>query len=167
MTETLRGPLLVVAIAGFLSAGAQFMEHALGLDPCPLCLMQRIWVMVAGVVVCVALADRPTRRAYPVAAAAAALAGLGFAIRQIYLQHLPADEVPACGPDLGYMFESFPFVDVLKAMTLGTGNCAEIDYVLGVNLVYWSALGFAALLAATALWWRDVGIDAPARPNDP
>jgi disulfide bond formation protein DsbB len=150
----LRWPIVIVAFAGALSAGAQFMEHVLGLEPCPLCLMQRVWVMLAGAIACVALADRPARPVYPLMTATAAVAGLAFALRQLFLQNLPPEEVPACGPDLGYMFEAFPFVEVLKAMTVGTGNCAEPDYVLGVNLALWSLLGFLGLIAASVLWWR-------------
>ena len=146
--------LLAVAIAAALSSGAQLMEHVLRLEPCPLCLMQRIWVMIGGIGGLIALADKPTRIGYPAFALLAASAGAAFAIRQLYLQSLPPDAVPACGPDLAYMFEVFPFADVLKAMTFGTGNCAEVQKVLGVTIPLWSLLGFAALAATSALWWR-------------
>ena len=146
--------LVALAVAAGLSSGAQFMEHVLGLAPCPLCLMQRIWVMLGGLGALVALADRPTRLGYPIFAVAAALAGAGFAIRQLYLQSLPPDAVPACGPDLGYMFEAFPFRDVLKAMTFGTGDCAQVQKVLGVSIAAWSLLGFCALAGTGALWAR-------------
>jgi protein dithiol:quinone oxidoreductase len=146
--------LIAVVLAGGLSSGAQFMEHVLKLEPCPLCLMQRIWVMIGGIAALVALADRPWRRAYPALALLAALTGGGFAVRQIYLQSLPPDAVPACGPDLAYMFEAFPFADVLKAMTFGTGNCAEVQKVLGVSIAIWSLLGFAVIAATSVLWWR-------------
>ena len=146
--------LVAVAIAAGLSSGAQFMEHVLALAPCPLCLMQRIWVMIGGLVALAALVDRPTRLAYPIFAIAAALAGAGFAVRQLYLQSLPPEAVPACGPDLGYMFEAFPFSDVLKAMTFGTGDCAQVMKVLGVNIAVWSLLGFVALIATGGIWAR-------------
>jgi disulfide bond formation protein DsbB len=146
--------LIALALAGGLSSGAQFMEHVLGLDPCPLCLMQRIWVMLAGVGGCVALADNPARRAYPILVALASAVGSGFALRQLYLQSLPPDAVPACGPDLGYMFEVFPFSDVLKAMTFGTGNCAQVQKVFGLSIALWSLLGFAAIVATSVLWLR-------------
>ena len=146
--------LIAIAIAAVLSSGAQFMEHVLKLEPCPLCLMQRIWVMIGGIGALIALADKPTRIGYPAFALLAALAGAAFAIRQLYLQSLPPDAVPACGPGLAYMFEVFPFADVLKAMTFGTGNCAEVQKVLGVTIPLWSLLGFAVLAATSVLWWR-------------
>jgi protein dithiol:quinone oxidoreductase len=154
--------LVAVGIAGGLSAGAQFMEHVLGLAPCPLCLMQRIWVMIGGLGALTALVDRPARLGYPIFAIAAALAGAGFAVRQLYLQSLPPDAVPACGPDLGYMFEAFPFSAVLKAMTFGTGDCAQVLKVLGVNIAVWSLLGFLALIAIGIIWAR--GASRPAAP---
>ena len=157
--------LVVVAIAAGLSSGAQFMEHVLGLAPCPLCLMQRIWVMIAGAVALIALVDRPTRVGYPLLTVAAALAGAGFAIRQLYLQSLPPDAIPACGPDLGYLFEAFPFKDVLKAMTFGTGDCAQVMKVLGVNIATWSLLGFLALIATGAFWVRSARRAAVPRPG--
>ena len=145
---------IALAIAAALSSGAQFMEHVLKLDPCPLCLMQRIWVMLAGIGALVALADKPARIGYPAFALVAALAGAGFAVRQIYLQSLPPGLVPACGPDLAYMLDAFPFSDVLKAMTFGTGNCAQVQKVLGVSIAIWSLLGFLTLAATGILWWR-------------
>jgi disulfide bond formation protein DsbB len=89
--------------------------------------------------------------------AVAAIVGAGFALRQLYLQQLPPEAVPACGPDLAYMIEAFPPLEVLQAMTLGTGNCAVVDRVLGVNIAIGSLLGFTALLATAAFWWRATG----------
>jgi disulfide bond formation protein DsbB len=156
MTRLTTWVVATIAITGALSAGAQLMEHGLRLDPCPLCLMQRIWVMIAGLVALAALADRPERGVYPLLTLVAALIGGGFAVRQLYLQQLPPEAVPACGPDLAYMLEAFPLRDVLTAMTVGTGNCAEIDRVLGVNIAIWSLLGFIAIATCTLLWWRSI-----------
>ncbi len=79
-----------------------------------------------------------------------AAGGGGFAIRQIYLQHLPKDEVPACGPSVSYMIEMFPLKDVLAVMLTGDGNCAEIawqDPVIGMSIPQWSLVGFVGLAA--------------------
>jgi len=154
MSDALRWTLVALLMTGGLSAGAQFMEHVMGLDPCPLCLMQRIWVMIAGVAVCIALADDVRRSIHPFILALCAVIGAGFSTRQLYLQSLPADQVPACGPDLAYMIDAFPFADVVRAMTLGTGNCAEVQKVLGLSIPLWALLGFAALLGIAVLWWR-------------
>ena len=80
--------------------------------------------------------------------------GAGFSLRQLWLQQLPADRIPACGPDMAYMIESFPLSDILKAMTLGTGNCAEVSWtLLGISIAGWSLAGFVALSVAIGLWF--------------
>ena len=104
-------------LAGGMIGGAQFMEHVIGLDPCPLCLMQRLWTMFGGAVVLAGLAHNPRSLAYPTVALACTVVGAGFSVRQLWLQSLPADAVPACGPDMAYMIDAFPLADILKAMT--------------------------------------------------
>lgn len=129
------------------------MEHILHLDPCPLCLMQRLWTLFAGVVALIALCHGTQRPAYPVLALLCAAAGGAFSLRQLWLQHLPADAVPACGPDMGYMLEVFPAADILKAMTFGTGNCAEVSWTLfGISIAGWALIGFLAMSMAGAGW---------------
>jgi len=84
---------------------------------------------------------------YPLFGALAAVIGGGFSIRQLWLQSLPADQVPACGPDLQYMLEAFPLSDVLIAMTSGTGDCATVSWsLLGISIPGWVLLSFIALL---------------------
>ncbi len=64
----------------------------------------------------------------------AACAGAAVAARHVWLQHLPADQVPACGPSLDYMLDNLPFRDTLSIVLAGDGNCAAID---------WTFLGFS------------------------
>src|SRR4029453_9906732 len=91
-------------------------------------------------------------RRYPVAGIVAAVVGAGFSLRQLYLQHLPPDQVPSCGPDLRYMLDVFPAADVLKAMTFGTGNCAEVTFtLLGVSIAGWTLVGFIVMVALALL----------------
>src|SRR6185295_6470276 len=86
------------------------------------------------------------------AAAAFALGGAGVAARQVWLQHLPADKVPQCGPDLYFMLENFPFSRTLKTLLSGTGECAAVDWTfLGLSIAEWSLACFAALLLYS-LW---------------
>jgi disulfide bond formation protein DsbB len=147
--------LIALALAGFMVGGAQFMEHILGLDPCPLCLMQRLWTMFGGAVVLAGLALNPRSLAYPIAALACTIVGAGFSIRQLWLQSLPADQVPACGPDMAYMIDAFPLADILKAMTMGTGNCAEVTWtLLGISVAGWALFGFVILAGALVQWLR-------------
>lgn len=155
MTIAERFAILALLTAGGLAGGAQVLEHGVGLDPCPLCVMQRLWVLIAGLVVVVALADTVSRGIYPLLVILSAVIGGGFSVRQLYLQSLPADEVPACGPDLAYMIDAFPFADVLSAMTFGTGNCAEVGWTpLGLSLAAWALVGFTAMVVLATLWWR-------------
>jgi disulfide bond formation protein DsbB len=155
MTATQGWALAALAVCAGLGGGAQFMEHVIGLDPCPLCLMQRIWVLLAGLVVCLALADNLHRGIYPLTVIACSLIGGGFSIRQLYLQSLPPDAVPLCGPDLDYMIDVFPFSETLRAMILGTGNCAEVDWsLLGISIAGWALAGFAFLVVLALYWWR-------------
>jgi disulfide bond formation protein DsbB len=154
VSATLRWALLALLLAGGMAGGAQFIEHVLKQDPCPLCLMQRIWTLLAGSVVLVALCHSLTSRAYPLALFACSAIGGGFSIRQLWLQSLPPDAVPSCGPDMDYMLEVFPASDILKAMTFGTGNCAEVGWtLLGLSLAAWALVGFVVLAGCAALWW--------------
>jgi disulfide bond formation protein DsbB len=139
--------LCVLGLCGSLVAAALFMEHVFAFVPCPLCLMQRVWFFIAGLVTAAGLLHNPRWGIYPLLAALAALVGGGFSIRQLWLQSLPADQVPACGPNINYMIEVFPAADVLRAMTQGTGDCAAVDWTfLGLSFAGWALVGFATVL---------------------
>jgi disulfide bond formation protein DsbB len=81
-----------------------------------------------------------------------ALGGAGVAARQVWLQHLPAAQVPACGPDLFYMLENFPLGRTIEKLFTGSGQCAEVKWrFLGLSIAEWSLAWFLAL-ALYALW---------------
>jgi disulfide bond formation protein DsbB len=80
--------------------------------------------------------------------------GAGFSIRQLYLQSLPEDQVPACGPDMTYMLENFPLADVLAAMTRGTGSCAEVAWQFGLTIPGWALVGFATIAVLAIVQFR-------------
>lgn len=147
--------LVTVALCGALLFGALLLEHVLGLVPCPLCLMQRVWFCIAGLCAVAGLLHEPRWGIYPLLTIVASLTGGGFAIRQLYLQSLPADQVPACGPGIDYMFEALPLSEVLAAMTRGTGDCAEVaGSFLGISIPGWALLGFALVIAVAVLQIR-------------
>jgi disulfide bond formation protein DsbB len=155
MTIPSRWALAALFLAGGMIGGAQFMEHVLKLDPCPLCLMQRLWTLFAGIIVLVALTHEPRNRIYPSLVLLCSVVGGGFSLRQLWLQSLPPDAVPSCGPDMGYMLEVFPMSQILTAMTFGTGNCAKVTWsLLGISIAGWALVGFVALAGATIFWWR-------------
>ncbi len=133
---------------------AAYMEHVMGLEPCPLCITQRVFFLLTGLVALAACLHNPQgrggRMAYGFGCALLALGGSGFAMRQIYLQNLPPELVPACGPSLGYMLEVFPLSEVLTTLLTGDGNCAEIswrDPVIGMTIPQWTLLAFLGLAA--------------------
>lgn len=138
--------LLICFLSGALLSGALYFEFVLGLAPCPLCMMQRIWFVLAAVTAYISLLHSPRMGIYPLLSLIFAAIGGYFSSRQLWLQGLPEDQVPACGPDLQYMLEVFPLGDVLVAMTQGTGDCAQTAWsFVGVTLPGWALLGFVAI----------------------
>lgn len=132
-------------------AGALYLEHVEGLDPCPLCIFQRVGIIFAGIFFLLAALHNPAvigQRIYAVLALIGVAGGGGVAARHVWLQNLPADQVPACGPALDYMMDVFPFLDVLNMVLSGSGECANIDWLfLGVTLPMWSLIVFVGLAA--------------------
>ena len=151
-TEAMAG--LIVALTGALLSGALIMEHVFAMDPCPLCLMQRVWFALAGLISLAALIHSTRWGIYPLLTILAALIGSGFSIRQLYLQSLPPEEVPACGPDITYLLENFPLSEVLAAMTRGTGDCAEVVWQFGLTIPGWALVGFAGLVILAGFWLK-------------
>ena len=149
-------PLFIaMALAAVALLGAAFfLEHQMGLVPCPLCMMQRIWVGVVGVVALIAAVWGGGYRVAAAGVILAAVIGSGFSLRQLWLQSLPPDRVPACGPDLYYMVEVFPLSEVLLAMTVGTGDCAEVHPVFGLSIPAWVLMAFIAFIIGAILAWR-------------
>ena len=145
---SLRFALAALGCALLLGFGF-YLQYGKGLEPCPLCLVQRGFFMAVMAVCIVAAVHGPGRRGtllYGLAAALFALGGAAAAARQVWLQHLPADKVPQCGPDLYFMLENFPFARTLKTLLSGTGECAAVDWTfLGLSIAEWSLACFAAL----------------------
>lgn len=159
-TVRLTNLLVFLATAGMMAV-ALYMEHVMGLAPCPLCVGQRVFVVLVGVWALLALAQGPGalgRRIYALLGLLSALAGGAVSGRQLWLQSLPADQVPACGPGLDYLMDTAPFLDVLRVMFTGDGNCAEVVWqFLGLSIPGWTLVGFAglALLNVWQLMRRD------------
>ena len=144
--QFLSGFLACVAVLAY----ALYSEYYGGLVPCPLCTFQRGAFMVLGLVFLVGGVHAPRgplgRRTYGVLALLAAVLGVSIAGRHVWLQHLPPDQVPACGPDLSFMMEAFPLSDVLRKVFTGSGECARVDWTfLGLAMPAWSLLCFVTL----------------------
>jgi len=128
---------------------ALYAQYVLRLEPCPLCVFQRVGVVSLGVVFMLAAlhnAGRAGSSVYSLLLLLAGLGGGGVAARHVWLQSLPPDKVPACGPGLDFMLEQFPLAEALQMVFSGSGECADVD---------WSFLGFSmpawVLLTVTAL----------------
>lgn len=143
--------LLVVLVCLGLMAYALYAQEVLGLHPCPLCISQRIFVILVGLFALLASIHNPGavgRKVYAALGMLAALVGAIVSGRHLYLQNLPADQVPACGPGLEYMFNTFPFTEAVAVLFRGDGNCAELDWAfLGLSMPGWVLVAFAALFA--------------------
>jgi disulfide bond formation protein DsbB len=134
---------------------AAYLEHIVGLNPCPLCMTQRVFVVAGGVSALLAALHNPTgwgRRIYGALCVAIAAGGGAVAARHVWLQHLPPEQVPACGPSLEYMLETLPFRDTLNMVLMGDGNCAETHWTLfGLSIPEQTLLFFIAIFVA-GLW---------------
>ena len=147
---TARKAFALAAIAcALLLAYGYFLEHVQGLEPCPLCLVQRAFFYAVTAVCVVSVIHNPRGigiRIWAALAALFAVGGAAAASRQVWLQHLPADKVPQCGPDLFFMLENFPLSRTLTTLFSGTGECAVVDWTfLGLSIAEWSLLWFVAL----------------------
>ncbi|MGJ8670161.1 MAG: disulfide bond formation protein B [Oceanococcus sp.] len=140
------GAVVCAAAMGF----ALYLQHADGLEPCSMCVFQRVAMIAAGVFFLAAAVHGPHtkwRYIWSGGAVLAALAGLGVAARHVWLQSLPADLVPACGPALNYLLDVMPVWEVVHSILRGDGNCAVIDWqFLGLSLPAWTGVGFFLLL---------------------
>ncbi|HEY8568481.1 disulfide bond formation protein B [Microbulbifer sp.] len=142
--------LLMFLAVAFVLGTAFYLEYAKGLEPCPLCITQRVMFLGVGLVSLIAFLHNPAtigRRIYGLLVSLWGLGGLYFAGRQLWLQSLPADQVPACGPGITYMVEMFPMSEVIKTLLSGDGNCAEVKWtLLGLSIPGWAAVGFVGLI---------------------
>jgi protein dithiol:quinone oxidoreductase len=132
-------------------AAALYMEHVWGLEPCPLCVFQRVAVIVAGLIALLAAIYHPVslgRKIYGGLIVLTSVIGGAIAIRQLYLQSLPEDQVPACSPGLDYLMDVFPMTEVLQMVLTGDGSCAEVSWTfIGISIPGWTLVGFVGLIA--------------------
>lgn len=135
--------------------GALFLEYYLGQIPCPLCLIQRGFVILFAVVCLLAALHGPGvigRRIYSVFALLFASLGAATAGRQLWLQTLPPESLPSCLPDLDYMLDVFPLQEVLGMMLHGSADCAKVEWTLfGLSIPDWSLLTFIAMILFSLL----------------
>lgn len=134
--------LAAAAACALLLCYAYYLQFHQGLDPCPLCIFQRVAVFALGVTLLIAAAPPATwrrlRQVATVLVGLAALAGVGVAGRHLYIQSLPPGKVPVCGASLDYMLDVFPLSQVLRKVLTGSGECAKVDWTfLGLSMPGW------------------------------
>ncbi len=139
-----------ISCLSMLAVGAYF-QLVESLEPCPLCISQRIAIAATGLIFLIAALHNPQQKGqqyYAVFSSLTALIGSGISARHVWLQNLPADEVPECSPGLDYIFENFPLTETLKLMLNGTGECADVLWTLfGLSIPAWTFLAFIGLAA--------------------
>ena len=154
LTPRLTNLVIFVGCCALILIGL-YMQHVMGLQPCALCITQRIFIIAVGFTALIACLHNPTysgRRVYAVLGGLLAIIGGAFSSRQLWLQSLPEDQVPACGPPLEYILEAFPLREALSILLRGDGNCADIVWTfLGISIPGWTLVAFTGLLGFN-LW---------------
>ena len=144
-----------LACAGMLAFG-YYLQFAVGIQPCPLCIIQRLLLLAVGVAFLAAALHHPAGRLgagiYGGAVALLAAVGVAVAGRHVWLQHIPADQRPACGPALDYLLSTFGPVDGLRRILRGSGECGVVDWtLLSFSIPEWTLVAFLAF-ALWAVW---------------
>ncbi|MGO2671851.1 disulfide bond formation protein B [Psychrobacter celer] len=153
--------LVVMAVIG-MSFALFFLQRYMGFTPCPLCIFQRIGLIVMGVFALMAALFHPKSMAVRLVLWLGSLVGIGWSTvvagRHVWLQHLPADQVPSCGPGLDYWLDTLPLLQVFKEVFAGSGECAAIDWTfMGLSIPEQSLILFSLLLVVHGLvLWRIV-----------
>ncbi|GAA0403422.1 disulfide bond formation protein B [Cocleimonas flava] len=131
-------------------AVALFFQYYMELEPCPLCIVSRVIVIVLAAVFFFALLQGPTswgRRIYGLLLTLVSLAGLGVSARHTWLQHLPPEKVPECGPGLEFWMNNLPATDVIQKVFHGSGECAEVSWTMfGLSIPELSLIVFGLFL---------------------
>lgn len=138
----------MLGVAGYF----QFVE---GMEPCPLCIFQRVVMFAVGVVALLAVLHNPHgfgNRVYGLFAGLLAIIGGLISARHVWIQNLPADQVPTCGPGLNFMLDNFPLMEALKTVLTGSGECAEVLLKFaGLTVPGWTLVAFS-ILALLSFW---------------
>ncbi len=142
--------LLALLICAVMSGGAIYFQLVMQLEPCPLCTFQRIATLLVGIVMLLAVLHNPhgwAIRLYGAFAGLFALIGGGIATRHVWLQSLPPDEVPSCGPSLGFMLDHFPLNKTINLVLRGSGECADVMWsFMGLTIPAWALIAFCMLM---------------------
>lgn len=144
-----RGYFLGFITSFGLVALALIIQQQYNLEPCPLCISQRIAFMALGLLFLIAALHNPGglgRKVYGLLHVAAAVTGIGIAARHIWIQANPDKVMAECGAGFDYIMETFPLKKALDLIFKGTGECSAIDWTLfGLTIPQLSLIAFAGL----------------------
>ena len=150
-TSSIRPLMLIGLLISIAMIGAAlFFQHYMGLIPCPLCIVQRVIVMTFGGTFLLAFIQGPKswgKRIYGLLLTLTSIAGVAVAGRHTWLQHLPAEKVPECGPGLDFWIKNLPTNEVIQKVFQGSGECAEVAWTfVSFSIPEWSLLAFGLSL---------------------
>ena len=135
------GALLLIAVFYF--------QNHLGLEPCYLCVTQRVFVALTGIIFLTAALHNPSfsgNKIYAGLSLLSAVTGAYFSAKQLWLQSLPEENIPSCGPPVEYLFDAFPMSEVLAMLLRGDGNCAKVQWeFLSISMPGWVLISFIIL----------------------
>ena len=145
--RSIRPPMLIgFFISVAMVAVALFFQYYMELIPCPLCIVQRVIVMALAGIFFIALLQNPKtwgRRIYGLLLTLTSVAGLAVAGRHTWLQHLPPEKVPECGPGLEFWMKNLPTNEVIQKVFQGSGECAEVTWdFMTLSIPEWSLIAF-------------------------
>ncbi len=157
---------ITVLVSIALLASAYYFELVLELEPCPMCIMQRIVVLALGCIALVAFFHNPSnstgRKVYASIAGITSIIGVAIAVRHSWIQAFPPEDIPSCGAPLDYMLEIMPFQEVLSAMLTGTASCTDISWnFLGLTMPNWMIIVFIGYGIYSILVWLSKNVDKP------
>lgn len=150
---------ITVLVSIALLAAAYYYELVVGLEPCPMCMMQRIVVFALGCIALIASVHNPDkplgRKGYAFAAGTVSLGGVLLAIRHSWIQAYPPEDLPDCGAPLEYMLDILPFQEILGYMLSGSASCTEISWqFLGLSMPNWMIIAFVGYGVYSVLLWK-------------
>jgi disulfide bond formation protein DsbB len=151
---------LISLIALFSLSAAVFFQYYDNLEPCILCVMQRFVFLILLIVGIIAAIHRSraffTNIFYSAFLSVISLVGIGIATRQIWLQHLPADQRPLCAPSIDFILNNFFWHEIVVLLFTGDGDCGEVTWhLMGITMPIWSLLLFVSIFAITCfLLWK-------------
>lgn len=152
MRITFRGLYFIGLICClFLLGAALFFQLVLGLEPCPLCVLTRMIIIGLAIIYLIGMLHKCKKlgqQLYTLITSSLCLTGLGLSIRHVWIQNLPPDQVPACGPSFDYLVQTMPFTEAIAIILTGSGECAKVDWAfLGGSIPAWMIGVFMGLLA--------------------